>query len=116
MATFGVKVETSFSTDKTKINFSNFYKAFSSNDIKMKNPVEIAGNDSIDLDLTDSQFILLHADTYGIDNEVLNITLTSSTESITINNVSFLFLNCFNLDQITIENTYEDAIEIIAVY
>ncbi len=117
MATFGVKTDITFSTDKAREQFSNMYKAFSSDSINMKKPLTINAGEIETLDLSESSFILLHANTYGLENEVLNITLHNTTDDLEITNISFLFMDCFNITSIDIENTSnENNVEIIAVY
>ncbi len=117
MATFGVKTSLSFSTDKTREQFSSMYKAFSSTNIKMKKPLTINFGETETLDLTESSFLIFHANTYGLENEVLEVTLNSATESLVITGTSFMFMDCFNLVSVDIKNTsVENNVEIIAVY
>ncbi len=117
MATLGIKAEVSFSTEKTRELFSSFYRAFSSDSINMRKPLTVKAGETEVLDMSGSSFIILHADTYGMENEVLNITFVSATETFTAESMSFLMMNCFNIISIEIENTSVDTdVEIIAVY
>jgi len=117
MPTFGVKAEITLSTDKSRQVFGNFYKGFSKDTITMKQPASIQGNESEIFDLSDSDFILLTADDYGLEQEALNIKfLNSASEELLIAGVGYLFMSCSNLVSMEVENTTSNAIEINLIY
>jgi len=111
MTTFGVSTEITMATDKTRSNLSSFYKSFSTDLVKINAPVSIAAKATKTFDLTDNSFIAVIPDSFGLENEVLNITLTgdgsdsTSDESFILEQVGFLLLSCSNLDSMDIKNT-----------
>jgi len=117
MPTFGVKTDITMSTKTSRINYNSFYKSFEQNNIKMESPVTIVFTESETFDLSNSSFVIVVADDYGLENEVLNITFTDSdANEFTLENVGFLSLNFSNLVSMSILNSSDTNVSINIVY
>jgi|AntAceMinimDraft_18_1070375.scaffolds.fasta_scaffold01065_4 hypothetical protein len=118
MTTFGVSTEITTATDKTRSNLSSFYKSFSTDLVKINAPVTIAAEADKDFDLTDNSFVAVIPDSFGLENEVLEIILTDSeANTFTLKQVGFLLLSCSNLVSMNIKNTsLTQSIDITVIF
>ncbi len=117
MSTIGVNVKVTSSTDNTRASLSEFYKAFSSDTVTQKIPLKIESAETEEIDLSNSDFLIIVGDDYALENEVLEVDLEDSlSNTFTINNVSFMFFNSTNLSKVSIKNTSDVIIDVFVVY
>lgn len=120
MSTFGISTSIVMSTDKVRTNLTSFYKALITDNPKMYPKYTINAGDTLKIDLSSSNFIVVISDKYGLDQDALSIKFTDSDitpKSFTLENVGFLMLNYSNLVLAEITNTLTDySVDVFLVY
>lgn len=118
MPTFGISTRLTIATDLSRSDLKSFYKSFSADSIKMDTPVTIGASSNKDFDLSTSSFVIVIADVFGLDNEILKITFTDTLHNTFLfENVGFLMLNASNLINMNIENSSTStAVKVMVIY
>jgi len=117
MATIGVTTDITLATDKSRSNIASFYKSISSDGVSLNSPITLSsGGGFEDIDVSNSNFIVVVADDYGLENESLNLRLTDSVgNSLTVVGVGFFILNFNNLTNVRIINSATQDIDVIVL-
>ena len=117
MLTFGIKTDITMSTDKTRSNYASFYKSFSQSKLTLDSPISIIAGESETYDISNSSFVLIISDDYGLENKVLDLTLTDTlANTFTVKNVGFLLQDFTNLTTLVIKNTGSSDIDVNVIY
>lgn len=117
MATLGIKSEITSATTKDRTLLSSFYKSMSVDSLRLLTPVSINAAEEYEVDLSSSKAFVVIAEDYALENSVLNITFTdSSNNTFTIEGVGFIQLNFENLVKAVVRNTYTEAISVNLIY
>ena len=118
MSTVGIKVNVDTTISNKKSNIASFYKAFSSESMNIVLPKKLEGGEYVEYEITENDFIIVVADNYGLENEVLDLTFEDESLNgpMTFKNVGFMMTNCFNMDMVTIKNTSEEVVELTVIF
>lgn len=118
----GVKMTIAITTkienvgEEQRMQIASLYKTFNQDTITTKAPVTLAASGTIDLDLTDSKFLVIVLDKYGTENEILDLTLSDGVNELTITNLGFYKSGVFNLTSATILNNSSEDVNIYIIY
>ncbi len=117
MTTFAIQSNVTMSTEKSRVNYASFYKSFSANTVKLKSPLLINSLESIILDLSESAFIIIVPDDYGIEEEILSLEFTDTLDNkLSFTNISYYMSNVFNMKSVKLINTGSKELNINIVY
>ena len=117
MPTFGITTAITMSTEGTRSNLNSFYKSFTATSVRMETPITIVSTENEVFDVSDSSFVIIVCDDYGLENAVLEVTLLNTdAETMTIKGVGFMMFDTSNLVTMTIENIGTTDVEVIVIY
>lgn len=116
MTTLAITSKLEMITETSRLNVLNLYKSFDYETVNIKSPLLISATSSITLNVSDSQFIILILDEFGIENQVLSLELTDGTDSVTMTNLGFFISGIDNITQIIITNTSDTDVNAYLVY
>ena len=118
MATIGIKVETTQSSEKTRTSLLNFYKGISTDRVVTELPCSINATETYNVNVSTSNYILIVPEESIITAASLEITLTNATsETLKVTGAGFMLLNFDNITSISIKNTHlTDSCQVYLVY
>lgn len=106
MPTIGIKSKVTLSTETSRSDVREFYKAIHADRVSQVLPARIDVNDELEVDLSNSSYFIFISDKYGIENEIFDLEFIDTLgSSFTIKQVSFCMFNASNLQKVTVKNT-----------
>ena len=114
--TLGVDTKITMVTDKSRVNLDSFYKSFASTQIILNNPVQLEAGESRTFPITDSKVVILVCDKFGLEQEVLELTFTDGSITLTFKKLGFFMSNISNMTSLTIKNTWTEAVNFNLIY
>lgn len=115
MPTFSIKSEVTMSTERTRVDYASLYKSFNADSVNLSTLV-VAPSSTHTLDTSNSNFLIVVPDDYGLENEVFNVILNDGVSTFTLSNVGYFMTSTFNVTSVVLQNTGTEPVEVVVVY